>query len=69
VFAVRPLAVLFFKCWDRSHAAVIRLTPQPANKSADEQGGVQPVGLCPTVVALYRYAGRVDDIGFDASRQ
>ena len=44
--AVGPLGIFVLGCRDRHHFAVITLAPQPAEKSAFEQLGVETVGLC-----------------------
>ena len=40
-FAVGPLGIFVFDCWDRHHLAVITLPAQPAEKGAFEQIGVE----------------------------
>jgi hypothetical protein len=45
---------------------MLRLAPQPAEKHALEQGGVEPVGLGTPMLAGDGHAGRVNDMSFDA---
>ena len=65
--AARTLGVLLLERRDRHHLAVPRLAAQPAQEDAHEHRGVQPVGLRPAVLARHRDAGRMDDVGFDAT--
>jgi len=55
-------------CRDRDHLAVITLAPQPAEKAAFEQFGVETIGLGATVLARYRYARGVNDMRLDVAR-
>ena len=50
---VGPLNILVLDCWDRDHLAVITLAPQPAEKRAFEQLGVETVGLGAPGLARY----------------
>jgi hypothetical protein len=52
---VRPLGVFVLNRRDRHHLAVITLAAQPAEKSAFEQLGVEPIGLGAPVLAGYGY--------------
>ena len=54
--AVGPLRIFVLDCRDRDHLAVITLAPQPSEKGAFEQLGVEPVGLGASVFARYGYA-------------
>jgi len=45
--AARAFGILLAQTGDGGHAAVIAFTPQPAEKGALQQLGVEPVGLCP----------------------
>jgi hypothetical protein len=47
---------------------VITLAAQPAEKRAFEQLGVEPIGLGAPVLARYRYARCVNDMGLDVMR-
>ena len=58
-----------FVCRDRHHLAVITLAAQPAQKSAFEQLGVEPIGLGAPVLARYGYARCVNDMGLDVARR
>src|SRR3954454_5375487 len=49
-----------------SHVTMVRLAPQPAEKHALEQGGVEPVGLGPPMLAGDGHAGRVNDMSLNA---
>jgi len=49
--AARSLRVLLRQRRDRRHIAMIWLAPQPAEKGALEQLGVQAIGLRPPVLA------------------
>jgi len=53
---------------DRDHLAVIALAPQPAEKAAFEQFGVETIGLGAPVLARYRYARCVNDMRLDVAR-
>src|SRR5207253_11499275 len=46
----RPFRILILERGDRSHAAVIRLTAQPAEKGALEQLGIETIRLCSPVL-------------------
>src|SRR5262245_63229520 len=63
--SARSPCVLVCDCGDRSHAAVLWFTAQPAEKSALEELGIETIGLRPSMFARYRNARRVDDIGLD----
>ena len=52
-FAVGPLGIFVFDCWDRHHLAVITLPAQPAEKGAFEQIGVEPVGTSNAIERLH----------------
>ena len=65
--AVGPLGIFLLEARDRCHAAVVPFAAQPAEKSALQQLGVEPVGLRPSVLARHGNARRVDDIGLDAA--
>src|SRR6516162_6990211 len=45
VLAVGPLGIFVLDCRDCDHLAVITLAPQPAEKAAFEQLGVETIGL------------------------
>src|SRR5215203_2335631 len=47
---------------------MVRLAPQPAEKHALEQGGVEPVSLGAPMLARDGHAGRVNDMRFNAVR-
>jgi hypothetical protein len=47
---------------------MVALAAQPAEKSALQQVEIEPVGLGAAVLARDRYAGRVDDMRFEAAR-
>src|SRR5215472_14749291 len=63
--SARSPCVLVCDCGDRSHAAVLWFTAQPAEKSALEELGIETIGLRPSMFARYRNARRVDHIGLD----
>src|SRR5262249_11840519 len=63
--SARSPCVLVCNCGDRSHAAVLWFTAQPAEKSALEELGIETIGLRPSMFARYRNARRVDHIGLD----
>jgi hypothetical protein len=67
MLTVWPLGIFLRKGRDRHHAAVFRLATQPAQNSAHEQGGIQPIRFCSPMLARYRNTGRVDHIGLDSS--
>src|ERR1700722_10146950 len=52
--AVGPLGIFVLGCRDRHHLAVITLAPQPAEKGAFEQLGVETVSLCSPMLARHR---------------
>src|ERR1700738_2478780 len=66
--AVGPLGIFVLDCRDRDHLAVITLAPQPTEKGAFEQLGVETIGLGAPVLARYGYARCVDDVGLDVTR-
>ena len=47
---------------------MITLAPQPTEKGAFEQLGVETIGLGAPVLARYGYARCVDDVGLDVAR-
>jgi hypothetical protein len=47
---------------------VSALAPQPAEKAAFEPLGVEAIGLGAPVLARYRYARGVNDMGLDVVR-
>src|SRR3954453_17034179 len=63
--AVRTLGVLLLERGHRSHAAVVGLTAQPAQESALEQLGVEPIRLGAPVLPRNRNAGRMDHVRLD----
>src|SRR5262249_49395242 len=65
---VGPLSIFVLDCRDRDHLAVITLAPQPAEKGAFEQLGVETIGLGAPVLASHGYARCVDDVDFDVAR-
>ena len=50
---------------DRSHAAVLRLTAQPAEEGTLEQLGIEAIRLGPPMLTRDRDARWVDHVGFD----
>jgi len=46
---------------------VVPLTAQPAEKGALEQLGIEPIGLGTPVLARYRHARGMDDMGLDTA--
>src|SRR6266852_3139051 len=66
--AVGPLGIFILDSRDRDHLAVITLAPEPAEKGAFEQLGVEPIGLGAPVLARNGYARCVDNVGLDAAR-
>jgi hypothetical protein len=42
-----------------------RISSRSAEEGANEQGGVEKISPCATIVALHRNAGRVDHVRFD----
>ena len=66
--AVGPLGIFVLGCRDRHHLAVITLAPQPAEKGAFEQLGVETVSLCSPMLARHRHTCGVNDVGVDAAR-
>src|SRR5467141_2784991 len=65
---VGSFGIFVLDCRDRDHPAVITLAPQPTEKGAFEQLGVETIGLGAPVLARYCYARCVDDVGFDVAR-
>src|SRR4029453_15965124 len=65
--AVGPLGIFLLDCRDHDHLAVITLAAQPAEKNAFEQLGVETVGLGAAMLARYRYARCMDNVGLDAA--
>jgi hypothetical protein len=63
--AVRTLGVLLLERGHRGHAAVVRLAAQPAQESALEQLGVEPICLGAPVLPRNRNARRVDHVCLD----
>jgi hypothetical protein len=59
---VGPLGIFVLDCRDRDHLAVITLAPQPAEKGAFEQLGVETIGLGAPVLARYGDARCVNDM-------
>jgi hypothetical protein len=53
---VRSPASSSLDCWDRDHPAVITFAPQPAEKAAFEQLGVETSGLGAPLLTRYRNA-------------
>ena len=68
MLAVGPLGIFVLDCRDRDHLAVITLAPQPAEKAAFEQLCVETIGLGTPMLARYRYARGVNDMGLDLAR-
>ena len=66
--AVGPLGIFVLGCRDRHHFAVITLAPQPAEKSAFEQLGVETVGFRSPMFARHRHTRGMNDVGVDAVR-
>ena len=66
--AVGPLGIFVLGCRDRHHFAVITLAPQPAEKSAFEQLGVETVGFRSSMFARHRHTRGMNDVGVDAVR-
>ena len=64
----RPPVVFCLERRDRRHCAVAAFTPQPAQKGAFQQIDIQPVCLCPPVLARHRHARCMNDISLDAVR-
>src|SRR6266849_2523141 len=65
---VGSFGIFVLDCRDRDHLAVITLAPQPTEKGAFEQLGVETIGLGAPVLARYGYARCVDDVGLDVAR-
>src|SRR5260221_921840 len=65
---VGSFGIFVLDCRDRDHLAVITLAPQPTEKGAFEQLGVETIGLGAPVLARYGYARCVDDVGLDVTR-
>src|ERR1700751_2652893 len=65
--AVWSAGVLFLNCRDRSHAAMPRLAPKPAQKGTFKKLGVEPIVFRPPVFARHRDTIRVDNVGFDVA--
>src|SRR6266481_7708859 len=65
---VGSFGIFVLDCRDRDHPAVITLAPQPTEKGAFEQLGVETIGLGAPVLARYGYARCVDDVGLDVAR-
>ena len=65
--AVWSASVLFLNCRDRSHAAMPRLAPKPAQKGTLQKFGVEPIGFRPPVFARHRDTIRVDNVSFDVA--
>ena len=63
-----PKLIFVPACRNRGHLAVITLAAQPAEKSAFEQLGVEPVGLGAPVFARYGYARCVDNVRSRSNR-
>jgi hypothetical protein len=66
--AVWSAGVLFLNCRDRSHTAMTRLAPQPAQKGSLQEFSIEPIGFCPPVLARHRDTIRVDNVGFYVTR-
>jgi len=67
VFAVGTLGILILKRGDRGHLAVLSLAAQPAEKGAPQAPNIEPVGLGAPVLARYRHACGVNDMGLDTA--
>ena len=63
--AQRPFGVLLLDRRDRRHAAVLGLTPQPAQQGAQQKAKIEPIRLRPPVLARHRDARRVDHMDFN----
>src|ERR1700746_3908726 len=66
--AVRSPRVLLLDRWDRHHAAMARLAPQPAEKDAHQKFRIETIGLCAPVFTRHRDAGGMDDVNLDIAR-
>ncbi len=66
MLAIWPFCVFLFDRRDRRHAAVAPFTPQPAQKCAHQQFGIETVGLGAPMFTGHGDARRVDDIGLNA---
>src|SRR5262245_3680434 len=64
--AVGTLGIFLREGRDRGHLAVVPLAAQPAEEGALELLGVEPVGLGAPVLARYRHARGMNDVGLDA---
>ena len=65
--AARPPYILILERGDRSHAAVLRFTAQPAKKGALKQLGVEAIRLRPSVLVRHRDTRWVDDVSLELS--
>src|SRR5205807_540122 len=63
--AARPSRVLIVDRGDCSHAAVVRLSAQPAKEGALEQFGIEAIRFRPSMLTRDGDARRVNDMGFD----
>jgi len=66
--AAWPLGVLLVDRRNGDHPAMPRLAPQPTHEHAQQHRGVQPVGLCPPVLARDGHARGMDDMSLDPVR-
>src|SRR5262245_37933541 len=62
---VRSFGIFFRQSWNRDHLAVIALAAQPTKKGAFQELSIEPVRLGTAVLARYRDARGVDDVGLD----
>src|ERR1700722_67944 len=66
---IRSSGILFLNGGDRHHAAVAPLAPQPSKERTLEQFGIEPVSLCPSLLAGNTDARGMNDIRLNAVLQ
>src|SRR5689334_21221336 len=65
--AVWSAGVLYLNCRDRSHAAMPRFAPTPAQQGTLHKIGVEPICFCSPVFARHRDTIRLDNVSFDVA--
>src|SRR5262249_47072325 len=67
-FGVGTLGILLDEGRDRTHLAVVPLAAQPTEKRALQALGIEAAGLGAPVLARYRHARGMNDMGLDTAR-